>query len=749
MRCIFSIILCVSISIGIKGQELYDNNSITSIDIYFSQSDWDYILTNLYEQNPDDYLMADSVVINGSSKDSVGVKYKGNSTFSPENSKNPFNISLDEYENNQDYQGFRTLKLSSGKNDPSFIREVLSYEIARKYMVAPSSNYAKVSVNGNYHGFYVSSESINSDFQQDYLYADNDNSRFKCNPESLFGGNGSSLEYLGADSLSYQEFYELKSDYSWQDLINLCNVLQNDPNQIEAVLDIDRAIWMLAFNNVLVNLDSYSGPFRQNYYLILDDQGKMNPVLWDLNESFGGFSMISSGGGPPSQTNLSEVDLFLRQNEDGWPLLNLILNDPTYRRMYVAHVKTILQENFSNGLYSQRALELQNLIKSDVESDPNALYNYTDFIDNLNTSVNSQQGPGSSQEIGLIELMDARVDYLELQSEMNAQAPEIGAIASQPIIVEDYSNAIINVSVSNAQKVVFGYRFRPSQHFIKLEMFDDGMHNDGNAGDGTYGVSVGVDAFDLQYYIYAENEEAGIFSPQRAQHEFHSMAVVGDLVINELMASNISAVADSSSGQLEYDDWVEFYNRGNVAINLEGFNLSDRESELNKWQFPAVTIEPDDYLIVWLDSDDQNTDGLHASFKLSAEGEAIFLSTANEYIIDAIFYQDLPSDQGYARLSNGSGSFVVQDHTFNMNNGQVPANIEIFTKNINIYPNPANDYFIIKAPQANFIEISDLLGKKYLSLSDPKGQIRIQTSSWSNGVYIVRVDDVVNKVIIQ
>jgi len=84
-----------------------------------------------------------------------------------------------------------------------------------------------------------------------------------------------------------------------------------------------------------------------------------------------------------------------------------------------------------------------------------------------------------------------------------------------------------------------------------------------------------------------------------------------------------------------------------------------------------------------------------------------------------------------------------------MNNGQVPANIEIFTKNINIYPNPANDYFIIKAPQANFIEISDLLGKKYLSLSDPKGQIRIQTSSWSNGVYIVRVDDVVNKVIIQ
>ena len=43
---------------------------------------------------------------------------------------------------------------------------------------------------------YVNSESINSDFQDDYLYADPDNTRFKCNPETVFGGNGSSLEYL-------------------------------------------------------------------------------------------------------------------------------------------------------------------------------------------------------------------------------------------------------------------------------------------------------------------------------------------------------------------------------------------------------------------------------------------------------------------------------------------------------------------------------------------------------------------------
>ena len=32
----------------------------------------------------------------------------------------------------------------------------------------------------------------------------------------------------------------------------------NNTTEIEKILDVDRALWMLAFNNVLVNMDSYS-----------------------------------------------------------------------------------------------------------------------------------------------------------------------------------------------------------------------------------------------------------------------------------------------------------------------------------------------------------------------------------------------------------------------------------------------------------------------------------------------------------
>jgi hypothetical protein len=52
-------------------------------------------------------------------------------------------------------------------------------------------------------------------------------------------------------------------------------------------------------------------------------------------------------------------------------------------------------------------------------------------------------------------------------------------------------------------------------------MYDDGMHDDGAAGDGVFGAFVTMQSDSLQYYIYAENTNAGAFSPARAEHEFH------------------------------------------------------------------------------------------------------------------------------------------------------------------------------------------------------------------------------------
>jgi len=431
-------------------------------------------------------------------------------------------------------------------------------------------------------------------------------------------------------------------------------------------------------------------------------------------------------------------------------LLDLIFSNPTYKRMYIAHMRTILNENFANNWYADRGLVLQNLIKSSVQTDPNAIFSYSDFISNLNNDVTVAGGPGGGQKYGLTSLMNSRTDFLQSQSVFTASPPTIGTVSTTPSVVSIYSTANIKVEVNNAEKVILGYRFRPYEVFTKLEMFDDGMHNDGQANDGVYGVSIDVDALDVQYYIYAENNEAGLFSPERAEHEFHFLPIVGDLVINEFMASNTSAVEDLSSGVAEYDDWVELYNRGNATINLFGYHLSDNENILDKWTFPNVSIAPNQYLIVWLDNDINATSGLHTNFRLSADGEELFLSTANNYIVDALFYGELPSDLGFARVPNGSGAFTVQTHTHNANNGQGTA-ITQYASNqtISVYPNPANHQLHIGVPYAKQIEAFGILGKKQFETQDVRNGLDIDVSNWNKGVYIFRIDDEFRKISIQ
>lgn len=744
MRHLGGALIAVMICGQLFGQELYNTDNITTIDIYFQQSNWDAIMDNNKATSDTLYLLSDSVVINGNDKDSVGLRYKGNSTYDASNAKNPMNIALDFIQGKQDYQGFTTLKLSNGKNDPSFLREVLSYEIARKYMVAPQSNFAKVSVNGNYHGMYVNSESINSDFQNDYLFARRGNTRFKCNPVSNFSGNGSSLEYLGADSTDYYDYYELKSDNGWHDLINLTNTIANNPSNIESVLDLDKAIWMLAFNNVMVNLDSYTGPFRQNYYLIKGNNGLLKPVIWDLNECLGGFEQMNPGGGAPSLQDLQELDPLIRQNESAWPLLQLILSDPTYKRMYIAHMRTILAENFSNGWYTTRATNLQTLIDAEVQADPNALYSYTDFISNYSSTVSA----GGPPTFGITEVMDSRITYLQNHVEFSHTPPTIGSVSTTPAIAAPNTTPTVNVNVSNANKVYLGYRFRPQDAFVKTEMFDDGLHNDGAAGDGLFGVDVSVDARDMQYYIYAENNDAGMFSPERAEHEFYYLAVVGDLVINELMAANVSTVSDQD---FEYDDWVELYNGGTSAIDLTGYHLTDNENNLTKWIFPAITLPADDYLVVWLDGDVTQA-GLHTGFKLSADGEELFLSDPSGVAIDAIFYQGLGDDEAFARMPNGTGPFTVQGHTFNDNNDNA---LDVYFTEGNredmlIFPNPtSNKVNVVLQEEVELVELYNMMGERVKTITSPNKRFVLAVSNLSKGLYFVSANGVSKKLIIQ
>jgi len=416
----------------------------------------------------------------------------------------------------------------------------------------------------------------------------------------------------------------------------------------------------LAFDNVLVNLDSYIGPSRQNYYLYEGNDQRWVTVLWDLNESFGAFSMIDSGGRPPgpgqpgSSTSLDEIDPLLRDGDDGWPLLNNILVNSTYKKMYIAHMRTILEENFSNGWYETRALEIQSVINSAVQADTNKFYSYYDFTNNIDYT---RQGT-----IGIAELMESRVTYLNTQSSFTATSPVITTIALSPEEPSTNSSVWINAEVSNANLVKLAYRNCSTGKFTKIQMLDDGNNNDSSSGDGTYGVSLSIANTDIEYYIYAENNSAAVFSPERAEHEFYIIDVSPtSLVINEFMAENDTTIQDSDGG-VGYPDWLELYNPSANTIDLGGMYLTDDLSESTQCQIPnGVSIEPYGHLLFWADKDTDQGD-THLDFKLSRTGEEIglFDTDANgNLLIDSITFGLQTADISYGRIGDGDDNWQV------------------------------------------------------------------------------------------
>ena len=735
-------------SLCLKSQTFYDINTIQNIQITFSQSNWDYMLDTA-KAGSEGYIMAQSVSINGTIFDSVGVKYKGNSTYNPNQTKNPFHIELDHFKN-QNYQGFTDIKLSNVAKDPSFLREVLSYSILRQYMAAPLSNYSLVYVNGNQIGLYVNSEAVTKKFVDKHFYSKN-NSMFKCNPPAGAGPGTSAkpnLTYNGTDSANYYAAYEMESTVAWKDLINLCDTLANNMAALPNILDIDRAIWMLAFDNVFVNLDSYIGAFAQNYYLYQDNYNRFLSVIWDLNESLGTFSNTGLSN-LTNTTAKQQMTPFLHQNDVAWPLIKNLLANARYKKMYVAHMKTILTENFGNNSYFTTAQGLQTVINTAVQNDPNKFYTYTQYQNNLTMDVPT--GMGSAP--GLSNLMNPRYNYLMALAEFSAAQPVISAINASPAIPVLNSNVTLTASVSNANSnaVFLGYRYAIDAPFVRVAMFDDGAHGDGTAGDGTYGASIPVNSSFIQYYFYAENNSAGVFSPARAEYEFYTLNAsyatlnAGELVINELMAVNTSTVQDPSGS---FPDWIELYNNTNQFINLSNLYLSDVILSPLKWKLPDNTImAPYSYLGIWADMDTLQS-GLHANFKLSAAGEDVILSYANGLVIDQVSFPIQTANISYARCTNATGPFGYDNiPSYLMPNCLSSGIQEIKESSLFVYPNPAqNELTIVAEEDVKSIEIINLLGicVKKLDLSNSgrtkNEHIILPVSELSQGIYQLRIN---------
>lgn len=509
---------------------LYFPDRIQDIQILFPQGmDWRYVLDSL-RVNGDQMALA-TVRINDQTFEEVGVRYHRSPSFRPGQARNSFDLQLDYIHEGQHYQGFHLLYLSSALRDPSMVREVLGYEMARRYLPAPLANYARLTIDTTYYGLMVNVEPVRSAHFLRRYFGEEDNPFFAVRearnepaPEGCLRESWGSLVYE-TPTQCYLYHFEALHDKGWDALKRLAATLSEDPGRVEKVLDVDRALWMHAFNNVVLNLYSYSGHPARNYFLYQDSSGRFVPLLGDMNYAFGSYKNVGTGS-DLSHAELLALDPFLHHDSPVRPMIRALLSQPHWRNRYVHHLQQILKDWFEDNQWVDRARQLRRLIRADYRRDPSRFYSMEAFDNALNKTIGQH-----SRIPGLVRLMVPRSSFLRKHRALRVVSPQFGQIRYQrrkPFSPERVRAFRIAVEVTKRpDKVWIYYRFDAGQPWQRAPMADDGRHGDGQAADGIFGVEVvppaGKEA--LEFYLEASNVASVNFSPASYMWQGHRITL--------------------------------------------------------------------------------------------------------------------------------------------------------------------------------------------------------------------------------
>ncbi len=124
-----------------------------------------------------------------------------------------------------------------------------------------------------------------------------------------------------------------------------------------------------------------------------------------------------------------------------------------------------------------------------------------------------------------------------------------------------------------------------------------------------------------------------------------------ELYISEVVAHNDRVIYDSVGF---YHDYIVLSNASDEVIDLTGYGLSDDKTQLKKYAFEDVLIEPGQKLLVWADmptaydGDFLDEEGLYTGFRLR-DHESLYLTDPNGYVIDSLRLPALKQNQAYLR----------------------------------------------------------------------------------------------------
>jgi spore coat protein CotH len=416
----------------------FDTSRVATVRILMRESDWKALKANAYAK---DYYKADFWFDDELVPD-VGVRTKGNASLMEtvrwNSDRFPLAIDFNLLNRARTFHGMKKVHFNNGWSDPTFIRDVISYEIFAKMDIpSPRASFVDLWLNDMHLGLYTMVEAVDQSLLQRYFVDSNGNlykpevmsARLDWTEETayqgfpVFGkppgtiteedplvklnlGGGPLLEILKAldaeESIptfssanisqvplftpavmprNYVEGMGLKTNTNNPDytgLFKFLDVLNNEPDETFPA-EIEK---VLDVDEALRFLAASAVILHLDNYIgighntyFYEVDGKFYVIPWDLNMTFGTFnSGIRKNG---------IINFYIDEPTSGpmkrYPLVDRLLSYQPYLETYHRYVQEVLDGPLSLDVILPRIDQLAELIRPYVKADTEAFYAYEDF----------------------------------------------------------------------------------------------------------------------------------------------------------------------------------------------------------------------------------------------------------------------------------------------------------------------------------------------------------------------------------
>ncbi|MCF7919504.1 MAG: CotH kinase family protein [Candidatus Cloacimonetes bacterium] len=530
----------------------------------------------------------------------------------------------------KEVDSFRRLNLRNSGNDWEYtlLRDAMMQNIVHDRMDIDFLAYqpTEVFINGQYWGILNMREKADEHWVRD---------NYGLIPEDdEFDMIAMQDEILAGDMLNWNDFYSYLENNSLAAPQNYAYVCSK--------IDVNEYInYMLT--QVYVGNSDWPG-HNLKYWRERTPEGKWRWLIFDLDFGFG---LSQYNAGQPWLNTLEYVSAPNGTNHNPpWSTLiirRLLENEGfvnEFAQRMMTHINTTFAPDRVIGIIDEMESVLEPAIERHIE-----IWGDTDTYHQDNSFATIEQWHDN---------VDVMRDYATLRGDY-----VIGHIINKFNWIYNFTG----VNITNAD---------PDEGRILINNVE--MIGTSYAGNNFTNIPIRIEAVPDNGYIFSgwdELPEAGdslnilLTGPLTltAHFEPDSPPPPITLVINEFMADNETFMMDNAG---EFDDWIEIYNYGNEVVDIGGLYFSDDQTELTKWQIPAgnpqTLLNAGDYLILWADSDcEQGV--LHLDFKLSADGEEIFMTRNDGYsVIDSVIFAAQLPDISYGRYPDAGFNWYFMDN---------------------------------------------------------------------------------------